>query len=495
MNQKLTLSSTSCYNISEKCCLTETTPPVYFASDDKRTQQTTNNRRRREPYAFWRNLLNSAVLQKTANQEAFSTDINIPSAVQSLSSNRLNHCHYLFHHCWHQSVKQDKVAATKWSLSENSWNQKFSIRKQPAKVSETLRSKDPIWHQQDTRPVEIEDVLSSTTPHKHPLRFRFDCGHHLRQTDRRSQSRIQSRQKGKTFLSSVSLFRVLHKRFLARSFKTWGRLYCRRRSGIPEGMHSKDSAHYLPHQSTGRFRILRPQVYRTFRRKKNRLCDRGESDRRYQEKASWFTVSPVQERLVSCRVSVCANELEKSPSLYCDSQETSQQARGTANLVYTGTVFLPNIRYEPSFRSSQHLVFLQRPRFYRTSHQRAETRFLFDQDTHEQFFGKSSLFFFTSSGVQHHQLVQTALSAGTIEKFNTGYHSFGNFSVSGKTNKQTSSKYSKTSKGSISFKPVVELYHSENRKVKDPLIFADLLNFQKHVPSRHYKNQAFSRFF
>lgn len=495
MNQELTLSSRKCYNTNEKQKLTETTLPVYFASNDKRTKQTTNNRRRRESHTLWRNLLNSTVLQKTSNQETSAKENNIPSAFRPLSSNGLNHSNNLFHNSWHKPIKQDKDTATKRCISENSWNQKLSIRKQLAKVSETLRFKDHSWHQQDSRPVTVEDVLSSTSPHKHPVRFRFNSSNNLRQINRRSQSRIQSRQKRKTLLSSVSMLRVLHQRLLARSFKAWGRIHRCRRSGIPEGMHSENSTLYLSHQGTGRFRLFRSQIHRAFRRKKHWLCDSSKTDRWHKEKAFGLALSPVQERLVSCRIPAYANEMEETSPVHCDSQEASRQTTRAANFVYTGTVFVPDIHYEHSFRGSQYLVFLQRPCFYRNSYQRAETRFLFNQDTNEQFLGKSSLFFFTSSGLQYNQLVQTPLPAGTIKKCNTGYNPYGNFSVSSKTNKQTSSKYSKASKGPIPFKPVVELYNSENRKVKNRLIFMSLLNLQKPVSSEHCKFKAFSRFF
>jgi len=495
MNQELTLSSKKCYNNNEKQCLTETILPVYFASNDKRTKQATNNRRGREPNTLWRNLLNSAVLQKTANQETFAKEISIPSAFRSLPSNGLNHSNYLFHNSWHKPVEQDKDVAAKRCISENSWNQKFSVRKQPAKVSETLRSKDHNWHQQDSRSITVEDVLSSETPYKYPFRFRFNSSNNLWQTDRRSQSRLQSRQQGKTFLSSVSMLRILHQRLLARSFAAWGRIYCCRRSGISERMYSKDSALYLSHQGTGGFWLFRPQIHRDFRRKRHWLCDSGETNRWHKEKTFGLTLSPVQERLVGCRIPAYANAMERSPSLRCDSQKAFRETARAADFVYIGTLFLPNICYEHSFRSSQYLVFLQRPCFYRTSYQRTETRFLFNQDTNEQFFGKSSLFFFTSSGLQHSQLVQTSLSAGTIEKCNTGYNPCGNFSVSGKTDKIWQQECPQTSGGSVSFKSTVELHNPENRKVKDQLNFADLLNSQEHAPSEHYNNQAFSRFF
>ena len=89
-----TISTIKCYNTRRKQCLTNNILPVYFVSNDKRTQQTTNNRRRREPYTLWRNLFNSTVLQKTANQETFAKEINISATVWSLSSNRLNHSHW-----------------------------------------------------------------------------------------------------------------------------------------------------------------------------------------------------------------------------------------------------------------------------------------------------------------------------------------------------------------------------------------------------------------
>ena len=487
MKQKLKISSKKCYNNRGKQCLTETILPVYFASDDKRAKQTTNNRRRREPYTLWRNLSNSTVLQKTANQETSAKKINIPAAFWSLSSNGPNYSNYLCHNSWDKPIKQDKDTATKRCISENSRDQKLPVRKQPAKISETLRSKDCGWYQQNSRPVAVENVLSSASPYKHPIRFRFNSSNNLRQTDRRSQSWLQSRQKGKAFLSSIGLLRVLHQRLLAWGSKTGRRLYRCWCSGILARVSPKSSALYLPYQSTCGFRILRPQVYRAFRREKCRLCHSSETDRWHKEKTSWSTLSPVQERLVSCRISVYANEMEESPSLYCDSQETSEQAARTADLVYPGTVFLPNICYQSSIGGSQYLVFLQRPSYYRNTYQRTQTRFLFNQDTNEQFFGKSNLFYFALAGLQYSQLVQTSLPAGAIEKLNIGHNPYRDFSVSSKTDKTWEQECPQTSSSPVSVTPTPELHNPENREIKDQVNIMSLLNSQYAVPSKRYK--------
>ena len=495
MNKALTLSSKTCYNINEKQCLTETILPVYFVSNAKRAKQTTNNRRRREPHPLWWNLSNTAVLQKTANQETFAKEINISPTFRTISSNGPNFNDYLCHNSWHQSFEQDKDITAKRRISENNWTQKLSLCQQFAEISKTFRFKDHSRHQQDSRSVTVEDVLSSPTADKYSFRFRFDSSHSLRQTDRRSQSWIQSRQKGETFLSPVSLLRVLHQRLLARGLTTGKCLYSYRRSRVSAGMSAKSSAIYLPHQSACGFGILRPQVYRTFRREKHWLCHRSQTDWRHQEKTSWFTLSPVQERLVSCRIPAYANEMEESPSLYCHSQKTSRQTSGATNFVYPGTIFLPDIRYQSAFGCSQYLVFLQRPSLDRNTYQRTETRFLFNQDTNEQLFGKSNLFYFASAGLQHHQLVQTSLSARTIKKLNLGYNPYGYFSVSSQTDKAWKQECSQTSSSPVSVKATTEFHTPENRKVKDQLNITSLLNFQNRVPSQHYKIYAFSRFF
>ena len=495
MNKELTLSSKKCYNISKKHYLTETILPVYFVSNDKRTKQTTNNRRRRESHTLWWNLSNTAVLQKTANQETFAKEINLSPTFRSLSSNGLNYGHYLCHNCWHQPVEQDKDLTTERCVSENTWAQKLSVRKQPAEVSETFRFKDHSWSQQNSRPVAVENVLSSSATDKYFIRPRFNSSNCLWQINRGSQSWLQSWQKRQKVLSPLSLFRVLHQRLLAWDLETRGCLYCCRRSGISKGMSPESSALYLPYQSARRFRIFRPQIHRTFRRKEHRLCARSQTDRRHKEKALRLALSPIQERLVSRQIPVHTYEMEESASLYCDSQETSKQATRTTNFVYSGTVLLSSIRYQPAIRGPQHLVFLQRSRGYRNSYQRTKTRFLFNQDTNEQLFGKSNVFFFTSSCLQYRQLVQTPLFTGTIKKCNFGYDPDGYFNISSKTHKIWQQECAQTSGRSISFQSTIELYNPENRKVKDQLIFVGLLNYPIPIPSHCCENYAFSRFY
>ncbi len=495
MSKKITLSSIMSYNSNSKYSRKQTVQKGRFNSDVKRTKKTTNYRRGEWSYPLWWNLFNCVVLQKAETKSTFAKESCFPPAGRIKSPNGSDFGNYLCNNCWDKPIKQNKDTTTQWDVSENSWTQKFPLREQFKEIPEALRSKDYFWHQQSSRPLKIEDVLSFSATNKYSIGFRFDRSNNLWQTDRRSRSRLQSWQKRQKVLSPLSLFRVLLQRLLAWGLTAGKRLDCCRRSGIPEGMSGQSPALYLPYQSAGRFWLFRPQIYRAFRREKRWLCARGQTDRRQQEKVLEFALSPVQERLVGCRIPVHANELEKTPSFYRDSQKTTKPTTRTTNFVYPGTVFIPNICYQSSIGSSQYLALLQKPSFYRNSDQRAKTRFLLDQNTNQQFLSQSNVFFFTSSGLQYNQLVQAPLSAGTIKERNFGYNPYKYFSLASQADKTWEQKCTQTSRGAVSFKSVTESDNPENRKVKDQLIFMGLLNCFIPIPSNCRENYAFSRFF
>lgn len=495
MSKKITLSSIMSYNSKRKYSRKQTVQKGRFNSDVKRTKQITNYRRGERSYPLWWNLFNCVVLQKTETKSTFAKESCFPPAVRIKSPNGSDFGNYLCNNCWDKPIKQNKDTTTEWDVSENSWTQKFPLCEQFKEIPEAFRSKDYFWYQQSSRPIKIENVLSSSATNKYPIGFRFDRSNNLRQTDRRSQSRLQSWQKRQKVLSPLSLFRVLLQRLLAWGLKAGRRIYGCRCSGISTGMSPESSTLYLPYQSARRFRILRSQIHRAFRRRKQWLCDRSQTDRRHQEKALEFALSPVQERLVGGRIPVHANEMEKTPSFYRDSQKTTKPTTRTTNFVYPGTVFIPNICYKSSIGSSQYLVFLQKPSFYRNSYQRAKTRFLLDQNTNKQFLSQSNLFYFTSSGLQYNQLVQAPLSAGTIKERNFGYNPYRYFSLASQTDKTWEQKCTQSSRGAVSFKSVTESDNPENRKAKDQLIFTGLLNCLIPIPSNRCEYYAFSRFF
>lgn len=230
------------------------------------------------------------------------------------------------------------------------------------------------------------------------------------------------------------------------------------------------------------YRGVQPQVYLTFRREKHWLCSGGKADWWHKEKDSWFTLLPIQERPVSCRIPTYTYAMERISPVRCDLQKTSGKTRRTTNIVYHGTLLLPDICYQSSTGGSQYLVFLQRQGFYRNSYQRTETRLHFDKNTYKQIYCKPSVFFFTSVCLQYSQLVQTSLFTETITECDIRNYSYRYSSSASKINQQRTSEYSQITKR-IYFYPDAELHYAENRKFKEQINFVDLQNFQNSVPS------------
>jgi len=481
--------------MSHKYLLTESVLQVRFASNDKRTKQTTNYRRRRQPDTLWRNLSNPTVLQKTPTQEIFAEKNTVQSKSKHLSSYRSAHSNHLRYHSWHKQVKQNKNAATKRDIPKDPWDQRISLCEQFAKISETFRSKSLSRHQSYQRPVTHETVLSPASPHQYSFGLRFNSSHNLRQTDRRSQSWLQSGQKRETLIPPVGMFRISYQRFLAWSVTSWRCIYGCRGSGISARMPGEDTTVHLPNQSACGFRVLRPQVHRTFRRKRYRLRGCGKTDRRYQEKASRITVSQIPGRLVSGRIPVYANEMGKASPVCCYPQKASRETRRATDTVHSGTILIPDICHQPAAGSTQCLVLLQRESIHRNSYQRTERRFLLDKDTNKQFPGKPGVFLFTASCLQYNQLVQTTLSARPFEKFYAGNNSQGYFGIPSKVDKVWQQECSKTASCPVFTQSVTESDNSKHRDVKDRVNLVDLLKTQNIASSIYPKIMAYSRFF
>src|SRR3989304_10028063 len=275
------------YNMERKIVHAEPVLKGRIVCNAKRYKKFIYFRRRTQPNSLWWNLLNPLVLQKT-EAEVVSTKSNpFSTFIQTLPSCRFNFSHYLCLNSRRSPFKQDKNPSRQWCLPTNCWIKILPILKQSKTLSKEHQSKNYSKYQQGSRLLKIKDVLSTTTAYQYPVRFRFNSSDPLWQIHRRGKSRLQPPQERSPFLSPFTFFRITLKRFLAWCFKTRQRLYLRRWSGVFRSMSCKGSSLCLSHQSPSRFRVLRPRIYRAFRRQMYWLCHSCQDDQNYKEQTRW----------------------------------------------------------------------------------------------------------------------------------------------------------------------------------------------------------------
>ena len=421
------------YNINHKIALAEPSPTGNIVPDAKRDKKITYLRRRIQPNSLRWNPINSCILQKPQDQVASTEESFLWPTLQSLSSYRSNSNYYLCNNCRYLPFKQDQNFTRQQFLSADNRLKEFSLCQQPKTLSEANRSQDDSRGQQSSRPTEVEDVLSQSSD-KPLIRSGFFGSYHLWKIHRRSQSRIQSIQKRQTFLSSSALFRVSYQRLLAWGIKTWRCIYRFGLSRVLERMPCQTSTLYLPHTCKGRFRLFRPQIYRTSRRERNRLCRCSQNHPKNQKRVRSSTLSQIQEGLGSIPILLQTLQVEKSSSLHSDTQTITKEGLGATNTSHDNPLCLPGVCDQPLYETSEHLVLLQRPGQHRANYQRTEGRLHFGQYSHKQFSSQSSLFLSTSFCLQHSQLVQEILLATEISECYITNRSYRVFSSACKIN-------------------------------------------------------------
>lgn len=263
----LVLSTENRYNISVRKVFAEPVLIVRFVQHAKRYKKIIYFRRRIQPNALWRHPLNPCILQKSQTQVAFANLCEVSSTFQPLSSCRANLGHYLCNNCWHLPLEQDQNLTRQQLLPADNRLKEFSLCQQLEALPEAGRFQGNSGYQQGARPAKSEDI-SSQTPHKPLVRPGFFRSYHLWKVHRRSQSGLQPSQKGQAFLPSPALFRIPHKRLLAWGLKAWRCLYCIWLCRVLERMSCQASTSSLPHTLKSRLGLLRPQVHRTSKTRK-----------------------------------------------------------------------------------------------------------------------------------------------------------------------------------------------------------------------------------
>lgn len=231
-----------------------------------------------------------------------------------------------------------------------------------------------------------------------------------------AKKRLQPSQKRQAFLSSLTLLRISHQKFLAWSLKAWRCLYRSWLSGVLGRVSGQDASLHISYTAKSRFRFLRSQVYRTFRREKHRLRYCGQANASHKKTAGRSMLSQFQEGLGSCRILLQTLEMEKFSSLCSNTQTVTGKRLRTTYTFHHDPLCLSGVCKQPSTKATKRLVFLQGQSRHRADYQRAQGRLHVSQHSDEQFPSQSNLLLSTAFCIQHSQLVQDDLLTYTISE-------------------------------------------------------------------------------
>ena len=404
------------HNVSNKTALAEPYLKSNIVPDAKRNQNFTYLYWRTQCHSLWRDLSCSSVLQEAETQMAFAEKGSFSSTFQPLSSRRINPGHHLCFDCWYSSFKQDQDSSRQWCFPTDCRVEKLSLLQQFKTFLKKSQPQNNPGYQQGSRLLKAKDVLSSQASHQSSLRFRFFGSYPLRQVYRRSRDRLQPPQKRSSFLSSFTLLRISLQRFLAWYLKTRKCLHLHWFGRVLKNMFRQTSSVSLSYSPASRLWFLRSQVHRTPRRSKYWLLYCSQDDSSYQEQSMGSSLSPVQERLGSGRVSLSTVSLEETTPFCGDSPTFTRKRLRTTHPLYFKALCLSSFCNQSPFESRKGLVFLQTPSNHRSPYQGTQRELCSWPNPNQQLPCQSGLFFFTPFRLQHRQLVQETLPTTEISE-------------------------------------------------------------------------------
>lgn len=448
-------------NSKDKTGFTEPYLKGSIVCNAKRDKKNTNFARRKAPHTLWWDLLNSLVLQKIAIEVVPATANSFISERQALPSDRTDSGHYLCHNLRHSSPKQNENPSRKWSISANSRAKKFSLCKQSKAIFKKSQSPNDSKHQQSVRLYENEDVLSSPRTNEFIVGLRFHCLDGLWEIHRGGKSRIQPTQKRCAFLPSLALFRILPERILAWNFKARECIHLIWISRFLKRMPGENTPLYLSHSSTGRFRILRPQIYRDFRAEEHWLCHCSQTYSAHKKKDYGLKISRFPQGLGSSNVPISTISLGKTSPVYSYPQKATPKSRRSDDSIYDQPIFLSSLCEQSFFEARECLVFLQGASKHRERYSGSKGRLCISQNSHQNLSSKSTIFSFASSGIQYYQLVQTNLPTTEISEMHTADHTLRDIGSTGKIGKNRQSEFAKITIR-LYLKAIVGTCYSEN---------------------------------
>lgn len=288
-----------------------------FTCNDQRYQKFPSCIRGKGNYTLWRIVPNSQILSKDEIETISANVCAFSSKAYSIQYLGIDFIHFLLHYCRNITYKRHPAAGIQRSIQKNPWSKKVSESKYDKTFSSPYSARSYSTDCQSSQSTTKETFLHRMPTNQCYIRFRPNSTYSLWETAK-SKSWIQSKETRQKMLFPVSLFRIQPSRVLAWGLKFWKHQSYNFSKTFPERMHSQITKERKKNSYQSRCWLLRPQVYRIFRRRRNRLYNRSENHQPDTRNNSKNRISPLQEKLGSSRVLLSTDDsfpyqVEKDP--------------------------------------------------------------------------------------------------------------------------------------------------------------------------------------
>lgn len=461
------------YHIDIKSYLTQTVPKVRYLSNAKRTEKYTFFLRRKAAHSLCWNGNFPCFLWKNRNQEIIPAIRSFLSTQYTLPLLRFNPDHYLHLGGRDWAVNQQPNSKVQWFIPKISRHSIFSKSCCPSTFSQTSSYSSHSPNCSCSRPFTAKDIYSFREPTDKPdMGYRFNSANCLR-TSSGFHGWVQSTKTWKTFISSITLYRISYPNILACILSTRKCLYKCWDCKIYEPMFGQSTQDYLPYKNPRQFWVFQRQLPQVYRGERHRLyyCCQIDSQNQGQD-LCWISSFPERETWQGVRrVLSSTARLGKTSPIYCNASTLAgRRARTFAtDPLETQKICISCFCNQPFPNTKKGVVFLLFKSKYRRRNQRVKKRFCLKQDTNGAFSCQSALFSFTGSCVQPGQLVYLSLFTKRLSFLDTANASFESVSLTREISKIWQQKRLKASRKLRISKPF-RIRFIKDQKVKNYVI-------------------------
>jgi len=392
-----------------------------FTCNDQGYQKFPSCIRGKGNYTLWRIVPNSQILSKDEIETISANVRAFPSKAYSIQYPGIDFIYFLLHYCRDITYKRHPAVGIQWSIQKDPWSKKVSESKYDKTFSSPYSARSYSTDCQSSQFTTKETFFHRMSTNQRYIRFRPNSTYSLWKTAK-SKSWIQSKETRQKMLLPVSLFRIQPSRVLAWGIEFWEYQSYNFSNTFPERMHSQITKERKKNSCQSRLRLLRPQVYRIFRRKRDRLYNRSKSHQPDTSNNSSNKISPLQKGLGSSRVLLSTNDpfsyqVEKDPSFCGPTSPIAGRSRrnSSAKSFYNKRIWLQNSFNQSQIKTKTRMEFPQsESEGSRTEYQRTKTQLSINKDPNSELYSKCCLSSNASLLIQYCQLVQTPMSSKRV---------------------------------------------------------------------------------
>src|SRR3990172_9191644 len=375
---------------------------------------------RRNAHPLWRHLSSAAFLQTSQTAQTITASCFLPSAQQPLQYRRRAAIVDLSDRSWIRPDRSNAFLETERCIPISYRPSRLPQCNNVATILAADGSAITAKTQEVPRQTAFSNDSQAPSAHANHLRYGLHRSRPLRQTGD-GIDRLQPQEEGQAVLPPASVLQRHYQGLLARrtssrqctyccgDYRTFGSVFCQS-AALRE-------AHFHPRSQ----RVFRSQDRRIHRVEESFLCHCGTAYKADKEKALRPVLSCTFIRHRDRRVHVSHQGGAQRVSVHRDPTAHPGRSNGSAFTFLNGQVQLSGHRDQYEAYAPSPLAVLQWPGLGRASYQRTQRRLSPGKDPDETLCSQRSLFSHSLVFVQSHQLVQAAVFAERLSKYDAKY--------------------------------------------------------------------------